>query len=117
MRTSPDSRADNPALFRAGVPLRGRQVKGRSSNPRYGTRAARSHRVDDIVEQRVINTVLDMRNEGISFPKIARFLSGAGVPTKTRQKKWHPEVVRQIYLQSLSETQSDSSTLHPNKVS
>ena len=54
--------------------------------------------MEDRAEQRVIETVLDMRNNGISFPMIARFLTGAGVPTKTRRKKWHPEVVRQIYL-------------------
>jgi len=86
------------ALVRAGVPLRGRQMKGRSSNPRYGTKSTKGHRVEDIVEKRVIVTVLDMHNNGISFSRIARFLTGAGVRTKTRRKKWHPEVVRQLYI-------------------
>ena len=88
------------ALIRAGVPLRGRQMTGRPSNPRYGTRAAKGYHVNHGPELRVTKTVLEMRNDGISFLKIAKFLSGAGVPTKTRRKKWHPEVVRQIYLQN-----------------
>jgi len=87
------------ALTVAGIPIRKRQEKGRSSNPRYGSKAVKGHRVEDLTEQRVIKTVIEMRNDGISFPKIARFLTGAGVPTKTRRRKWHPEVVRQIYLQ------------------
>ena len=86
------------ALLKASVPLRGRQEKGRSSNPRYGTRATEGYRIDDKPEQRVIQTVLEMHRDGISFLKIAKFLTGAGVPTKTRRKKWHSEVIRQIYL-------------------
>lgn len=86
------------ALIRTGIPVRERQEKGRSSNPRYGTKPTKGHPVDHLGEQRVIKTVIDMRNDGISFPKIAKFLTGAGVPTKTRRKKWHPEVVRQTYL-------------------
>lgn len=46
----------------------------------------------------MIETVIEMRDDGISFPMIAKFLTGAGVPTKTRRMKWHPEVVRQMYL-------------------
>ena len=89
------------ALMRTGIPLRGRQEKGRSSNPRYGTKATKGHRVEDKTEQKVIKTVHEMHNDGISFPKIAKYLTGAGVPTKTRRKKWHHEVVRQIYFQYL----------------
>jgi len=88
------------ALIRAGIAVRKRQKRGRSSNPRYGSKAVKGHRVDDVAELRVIKTVVEMRNDGISFPKIAKFLTGAGVPTKTRRKKWHPEVVRQVYLQN-----------------
>ena len=39
-----------------------------------------------------------MRKQDLSFSKIAEFLSNIGAPTKTRRKKWHPEVVRQIFL-------------------
>jgi len=57
----------------------------------------KGHPGDHMNEQRVIKTIVEMRDDGISFPKIAKFLSGAGVPTKKRRKKWHPEVIRQIY--------------------
>ncbi len=98
------------ALIEAGIPLRKRQEKGRPSNPRYGSKAVKGHRVDVLAEQRVIKTIVEMRNNGLSFPKIAEFLSGMGVPTKTRRKKWHKEVVRQIYLahQSPGITELDS---------
>ncbi len=91
------------ALTRAGIAVRKRQERGRASNPRYGSKATKGHPVDNVAELRVIKTVVEMRNDGISFPKIAKFLTGAGVPTKTRRKKWHPEVVRQIYLQHLNQ--------------
>lgn len=86
------------ALIRAGIAVRKRQEKGRSSNPRYGSKAIKGHWANDVAEQKIIRTVVEMLNDGISFSKIAKFLTGAGVPTKTRRKKWHPEVVRQIYL-------------------
>ena len=86
------------ALTDAGVPIRERQQKGRSSNPRYGTRSVKGQRVEHMGEHRVIKTIVEMREEGLSFRQIADFLTKVGVPTKTRRKKWHKEVVRQIYL-------------------
>src|SRR5262249_13389227 len=89
------------ALMEAGIPLRKRQEKGRPSNPRYGSRGAKGYPADHLIEQRVIKTIVEMRNDGISFPQIAELLGGWGVPIKTRRKKWHKEVVRQIYLAHL----------------
>jgi len=86
------------ALIRAGIRIRRSQEKGHSSNPRYGSKPTKGHSVDNLAEQRVIKTIIEMRDDRISFPKIAKFLSGAGVPTKMRRKEWHPEVVRQIHL-------------------
>lgn len=86
------------ALRRAGIRLRKRQEKGRSSNPRYGLKPMKGHPVANLGEQRIITTIIEMHNDGLSFTKIADFLTAAGVPTKMRRKKWHPEVVRQICL-------------------
>lgn len=88
------------ALKRAGIRLRKRQEKGRTSNPRYGLKPMKGHPVANLGEQRIIATIMEMHNDGLSFAKVAKFLTAANVPTKMRRKKWHPEVVRQIYLNS-----------------
>jgi transposase len=88
------------ALIKANIPLRKRQTSGKASNPHYGSRVVKGQRVEHLTEQRVIMTIVEMRDDGMSFPKIARFLSKVGIPTKKRGHKWHPEVVRQIYMKS-----------------
>ena len=91
------------ALIAAGIKFRMRQEKGRSSNPRYGRKPMKGYPVDHLVEQRVIKTIIEMRDDGLSFSKIAKFLGGVGVPTKMRRKKWRPEVIRQICLKNTAQ--------------
>lgn len=47
-------------------------------------------------EQRVIDAIRQMKDEGLSLRAIARCLDGMKVPTKNRGKKWHPEMVKRI---------------------
>lgn len=86
------------ALRRSGIRLRKRQEKGRASNPRYGLKPMKGYPVTNFGEQRIITAIMEMQKDGLSFTKIAKFLTAAGVPTKMRRRKWHPEVVRQICL-------------------
>ncbi len=86
------------ALIRAGIPLRKRQERRRSSNIDYGKRLVKGQRIEHLAEQKVIQAIVEMRKEGLSFQKIADFLSEIGVLTKKRRQRWHCEVVRNIYL-------------------
>lgn len=88
------------ALIRAGIPLRKRQDRGRPSNINYGKRLVKGQRIEHLAEQRVIRAIIDMNRDGLSFRKIATFLTQIKVPTKRRGQKWHGEVVRNIYLRA-----------------
>ena len=103
------------ALLRFGIPLCGRQEKGRSSNIDYGKRIVSGRRIEPMAEQRVIRTIVDMRRDGLSFGQIAEFLSKIGVPTKKRGKKWHCEVVRIIYLRAVGMESNEGSTTEGRK--
>ena len=83
------------ALVRAGIPLRG---QGHAAAVAYGVRIARGRRVQDSVETRVIQAILSLRADGLSFDAIAERVSQLGVPTKTRRLKWNGGCVRTIYL-------------------
>lgn len=85
------------ALTRAGIPVRRRAQPGFAALG-YGTRNVRGRRVDDQIEQRVINSIIELREDGMSYDKIASFLTKMGVPTKTRRRKWNGGCIRVIYL-------------------
>jgi len=93
------------ALIRFNIPLRERHAKGRPSNIDYGKRIVNGCRIEHLAEQRVIQTIVDMRGEGLSYAKIAAFLTKIGVPTKKKGKGWHYEVVRNIYLRATNTPQ------------
>jgi hypothetical protein len=79
------------------IPVRrANQPHGRPSQPRYGQRVKGGRTEAHLPEKRVIKTVLDLRSVGMSLRQIARYLDKAGVPTKARGKKWHPEMVNRI---------------------
>lgn len=81
------------ALIRAGIPIRkGIRTTG------YGVKAVKGRPVGAGAEQKVIDTIVELRDGGMSFDKIAHFLTKMGVPTKTRRKKWNGGCVRVIYL-------------------
>ena len=81
------------ALIRAGIPIR----KG-IRNTGYGLKAVKGRPADDNVERKVIDTIIDLRDGGMSFDKIAHFLTKMGVPTKTRRRKWNGGCVRVIFI-------------------
>ena len=71
---------------------------GRPFQPRYGTRTVTGAERLHMAAQRVIRTIRDMRDQGMTLRQIAQFLSQIGVPTKCRGKAWHPQMVSRILL-------------------
>jgi hypothetical protein len=87
------------ALAKAGIPLRRRAgPDGLAQGLPYGTTIVKGRRVSSQPEQRVIETIQALRQDGLSFDKIAERLTQLGVPTKTRRKKWNGGCVRAIYV-------------------
>ena len=65
---------------------------------RYGYKNIKGQILEHKVEQRVVVSIIKMRQEGLSFQAIARVLDSMKVSTKKRGKGWHKEMVRKIYL-------------------
>lgn len=90
-------------LIKEGVELRKpNQHHGRPSQPKYGSQYRNGNLIKHLGEQRVIQTVNEMSDEGMSLRQIARFLDQIGVPTKCKGKKWHPQMVKNIIVKASS---------------
>ena len=87
------------ALVEADIPLRDGvgQAKLRCG-VKFGTSVVRGRRVADAHELRVVETICALRQDGLSFDRIAARLTQLGIPTKTRRKKWNGGCVRAIFL-------------------
>lgn len=72
------------------------QHHGNPSQLKYGMKRKAKNSVIHQGEQRTVDTVRQMRDEGLSLRAIARCLNQMKVPTKNRGVKWHPEMVRRI---------------------
>lgn len=84
-------------LLKANIKLRGKSHhNGNPSQVKFGQRVVKKKLIDHKVEQRVIDAVRRMRDEGLSLRAIARCLDEMKVPTKQQGKKWHPEMVKRI---------------------
>lgn len=84
-------------LIKAGIPLREACLPhGRQSQPKYGQRKLKGNVVEYKLEQKIINAVAQMSEQGLSLRQIAKNLSAMGVPTKCDGKKWHPEMVKRL---------------------
>jgi len=85
------------SLKRFGIPIRDpHKPHGRPSQPRYG-KQIRSGRVSPhLAEQQMIQTIAELRRQGLTLRKIAEILTSIGVPTKKRGKSWHPQMVSRI---------------------
>ena len=80
-------------LMNAGIPLREKsKLHGRPSQVKYGQRSAKGRVVDFEKEKKIILSVKQMWDQGLSLRQIAKNLSAMGVPTKCDGKKWHPEI-------------------------
>lgn len=84
-------------LRRFGIPIRPQDQEHRSrSQLRYGE-AWRNRQV--AVHKKELETlarIRKLRNEGLSYWKIADVLNAWGIPTKTRRGRWHARSVQKI---------------------
>lgn len=79
------------------IPLRAaHQPHGRPSQPKYGARMQHGSLTPHLGEKRIINAIQELRGKGLTLRQIARFLTQAGVPTKCRGKRWHPQMVKRV---------------------
>jgi hypothetical protein len=79
------------------IPLRAaNQPHGRPSQPKFGSRIQHGSVTTHLGERRVINAIQELRGQGLTLRQIARFLSQAGVPTKCRGKRWHPQMIKRV---------------------
>lgn len=62
----------------------------------YGYKRLNGLLTPHLGEQRVIQSVRKMSNDGLSYRKICDFLTSVGVPTKNRGKGWQPEMIRRL---------------------
>ena len=79
---------------------RGREHKAASGGyahgaPPYGFRPDSGQLLPEPEEQRVILTMIEMRDAGLSLRDIAAGLNEAGVPSK-RGGRWHPQTVARV---------------------
>jgi hypothetical protein len=85
------------ALVGFGIPLRKQGNPGlRPSQVPYGFRRSDGLLVPHLGEQRIIQSVRKMSNEGLSYRQICDFLTSVGVPTKNQGKGWQPEMIRRL---------------------
>ena len=89
------------ALADFNIPIREpHKHHGNPSQPRYGQKFKKRKLVEHKIEQRVIQIVKDLHEKGLSLRQIARVLSKMEIATKNRGKRWHPEMIRRILLNS-----------------
>lgn len=87
------------ALIRFDIPLREKKTPPeRHGNPPYGIRRVGGKNIVHKQERRVIESIVKMKDEGLSNRAIARILNELKTPTKKQGKGWHHEQVRQILL-------------------
>ncbi|WP_374028140.1 recombinase family protein [Bdellovibrio bacteriovorus] len=80
-----------------GIPIREpNKHHGHPSQTRYGNRIYKGREVVHQIEYRVIETINEMRAQGLSLRTIAKALTQLQVPTKCKGKAWHPEMINRI---------------------
>jgi hypothetical protein len=84
-------------ILRQGIPLREKsQHHGHPAQPRFGRRVIKGTVIEHKAQQRVVDSVRQMKQEGLSLRAISRCLDQMKVPTKMKGKKWHPEMIKRI---------------------
>lgn len=85
------------ALMEFNIPLRKQGKPGlRPAQVPYGYRRLDGLLTPHLGEQRVIQSVRKMSNDGLSYRQICEFLTSVGVPTKNQGKGWQPEMIRRL---------------------
>ena len=74
-----------------------KKSKRKSPTPRFGERlAAGGLRVPHLAEQKIIEKIVRLKNQGKSFRKIAEFLNSTATPSK-RGGQWSKTTVQDVY--------------------
>lgn len=86
------------ALYEFSIPLR---RKGgdrlRPSQAPYGFRKVSGELIPHLGEQRVIQSIRKMSEDGLTYRQICNYLKAIGIPTKNRGSRgWQPEMIRRI---------------------
>ena len=85
------------ALMRLGLPIRQACLPhGRPAQPRFGQSYRRQALINYKPEQRVIDTIVELKNQGMSLRQVARTLSKLKIPTKLSGLAWHPMMVKSV---------------------
>lgn len=86
------------ALGRFGIPMRPEDEAHRLNKGQlgYGERMVNGEIVRHVAEQKVLTQMLELRQGGASYGKIANWLNTKAVPTKNRASKWDRPTVYKI---------------------
>lgn len=86
------------SLKRFNIPVREphKPHNGRVSEPCYGIKIRSGRAAPHLAEQQMIESIRELRSQGLTLRKIAEVLTSMGVPTKKRGKRWHPEMVKRV---------------------
>ncbi|MEZ4750363.1 MAG: recombinase family protein [Bdellovibrionota bacterium] len=85
------------ALKRFNIPSREpHKPHSRPSQPRYGKQIRSGKVSPHLAELQMIQTIMELRRQGLTLRKIAEVLTSMGVPTKKRGKSWHPQMIKRI---------------------
>ncbi len=85
-------------LQKMGVLIRNHEKKKKDLlHKKYGYRRVKGKTVEHQAEQRTIKTIFHLREQKLSFDKVAEILHTLKIPTKTKGKKWNSGMVRNIY--------------------
>lgn len=74
----------------------GRRLKGMRANPPYGKRKVNGVLVDHLGELKLIKRILELREDGLSYEKIADYLNKANIPTKKEGSRWFASTIHKI---------------------
>jgi hypothetical protein len=89
------------ALKRFNIPVREPHIhNGRLACPSYGTKLRSGRASPHVAERQMIDSIKELRAQGLTLRKVAEILTNMGVPTKKRGKSWHPEMVKRILNRS-----------------
>lgn len=72
------------------------KFKGSSRSKAYGKRVIKGEIVDHLAEQRVIRSILEMVDKGLSYRQICKVLDGLKVPTRHQGQGWKHESIYRI---------------------
>ena len=86
----------NHYLRKHGITKKALKFNPRESTYSFGKRNIKGYPVDHLGERRIIEIMVRLRKEGLSYEKIARYLNEQGFPTKKGKSIWYVKVVAQI---------------------